>query len=152
MDKPPLPAPMSFDVPTMHYPNVDKEDPTNGKFGLAVPWQSIPEPLASIMGEQIMKAKASSWGLVNLRTARKPRLHGIAPDQSDLVAFRQRIWAMNLSVESMLIGRPATLHVVFWEKTQGRMGGEIGVSLNSIVIDPAKIDFPTPEDEAPFNL
>ena len=48
-----------------------------------------------------------------------------------------------------LIGVPATLHVVFWEKTRHGSAGEIGVSLNALTIDPAAISLPGPLDDHP---
>lgn len=136
------PEPMIFPVTRMQFPLVSKGDAMSDNYGVSVPWEDLPERLAEIMGEQVLKAKGSRWGLVTLCSKMKPRLYGVAEDNSDMVRFRQRLEATNMSIDSGLIGQAGNIHVIFWEKTKGPNDGEIGVSLEAIQIDPAQVVLP----------
>ena len=136
------PDAMIFPVALMQFPMVSKGDAMFDNYGVSVPWEDLPERLAEIMGEQVLKAKGSRWGLVALRSKVKPRLYGVEADNSDMVRFRQRLEATNMSIDSGLIGQAGTIHVTFWEKTKGPHEGEIGVSLEAIQINPAQVTLP----------
>lgn len=144
---PKFPAPMSFDVSAIRFPEIVQNK--DNIYGVAVPWKDLPATLAEVMAEQVMKAKSTTWGVVNIRSGRVPRLYAKSGDINDLIVFRQRVETMNMTLETALIGVPATLHVVFWEKTRHGSAGEIGVSLNALTIDPAAISLPGPLDDHP---
>ena len=104
---PKFPPPMSFDVSAIRFPEIVQNK--DNSYGVAVPWKDLPATLAEVMAEQVMKAKSTTWGIVNIRSGRVPRLYAKSGDINDLIVFRQRVEAMNMTLEMALIGVPATL-------------------------------------------
>jgi hypothetical protein len=144
---PNMPEPIHFPVCSLHFAGVYSPltgptgNPQASSYGVAVPWQDLPERLADIMFDDVQRAKASSWGLVNFRSNRKPRVYGMRGDNSDLIDFHAKIEAMNMPFESCIAGVPGELFVTFWDKTKSPQG-QIGVALESIRINPSLIELP----------
>lgn len=137
-----LPEPVVIPVSSFHYCHFDEPDPVNNKYGFALPWQDLPERVADVLFDMVQAAKASKWGLVNLRTNRPPRIYGMKPDNSDMIDYRQRTRSLNMPPFMGLIGQPGEAFVSFWEKTNHPTPGALGVSLNCIRFDPSKIVLP----------
>lgn len=136
-------------VSSAHFMNLVTPNPTDmpsAPYGIAVPWKDLVHPLDEIMAEQIMWAKGTKWGLVNLRSSRSPQICGMEPNNTDLIRFRQELDAVNLSIESILVDQPVEIYIEFWEKTRTAVA-EIGVSFSAIRIDPSKIEIPNPFSE-----
>lgn len=133
---------MVIEVSSFHFCHFDQPDPHNGKYGFALPWEDLPERVAEIMYDSVLSAKASKWGLVNLRTNRAPRVYGIKPDNSDMIAYRQLTSSMNLPPFLGLVGQPGQAFISFWEKTNTTNPGQLGVSLNCVRFDPSKVQLP----------
>lgn len=150
MNKPALPAPMDVRVSSLHFASIFEPNSHDNRYGVAVPWADLEasgEPLCNILAEPILKAKGSSWGLVNLRSNRKPRIYPGNGDPQDLIDLWAKADAMNIPRAALLTGRQAILHLCFWEKTRNYQNGSVGVSLNAITIDTTAIEFPGPLDE-----
>lgn len=137
-----LPQPVVIPVSSFHYCNFDTPDTNSNKYGFALPWQDLPERVADVMYESVQSAKASKWGLVNLRTNRPPRVYGMEPDNADMIAYRQLTSSMNMPPFMGLVGQPGEAFVSFWEKTNSAVPGALGVSLNCVRFDPSKIVLP----------
>lgn len=154
----PILPPMSFDVSRVHFPGIFDAEHIPGsdpeglqRYGVAVPWEDLDEVevVRDVLAAPILKARSSLWGLVNLRSARRPRVYAASGKVQDLIDLWAVADAGNVSRDSLFIGLPMTLHVCFWEKTRGANRGDIGVSLNAITVDTAAISIPGPLDELP---
>lgn len=145
-----IPAPTTVRATSIRFVSIYEPstppDSVKGRYGLAFPWQDVPEDLQDVFAPSIVAAKASSWGLVNVVAYRRPMVFGQRPDCSDLVELFQRCQAMNLSLSALLAGQAADCHLTFWHKSQ-TLESPVGVALNAVTIDPSKIRFPGPLDD-----
>jgi hypothetical protein len=140
-----LPDPVTFHTGGLRFTHLTSPDESGG-YSIAVPWSDLPEVLLDVCAESVMRAKSSTWGLVNFRTQIPPMLHGMDADNADLIALRQRLDATNIALERLLVDQLTQVSITFWRKRSGAQGSatgdQIGTSLNAIQFDPGKLKFP----------
>ena len=115
-------------------------------YQIAVPVADLPLEITNNIPHAVDAASRSSWGLYTLRSNRKPRIMGMAPESADLKDLRDYCDWTNTAIETLLRDQPAEIACTLFEKTRPGSKDAYGVSLTAIRIDAKAVPRPSWDD------
>lgn len=139
-----------FPVSRMNF--LSLSEPSNGptggnpQYGIAVPVDEIPQEVAQNVPYAIEQSAKGRWGLFSLRTNRRPRIFGHAPDSSDLRPLWDYCALTQTSIDTLLRDQPAEMMVSLFEKTSSHSQDSYGVGLTAIRVNGGMIPLPSWQD------
>jgi len=136
----------TFKASRLNFLELETPSSQDGQYQAAVPVADLPEQITKNVPYAVDSAARSSWGLFTLRSNRKPRIMGMAPDSSDLADLRAYCDWTGTNIAMLLRDNPAELACTLFEKTRPGTRDPFGVSLVALRIDAAAILRPSWDD------